>query len=94
MIISAWIKYDNEFLHECMRVVHTTFLLLLIYCFNSDLQTLALASFLHNGKSGMEQRANNDDKVIFSRFDLKYESLVSDSIRFDFGYRIKMSSFI
>lgn len=59
VIVSAWIKYDNGFLHEGMRVQMT--FLLLVYCFTDA----RVGAFLNNGKGGAEQNANENDKIIF-----------------------------
>lgn len=59
VILSAWTKYDNGFFHEGMRVQMT--FLLLVYCFTGA----RVGAFLHNGKGGVEQGNDENDKMIF-----------------------------
>ena len=58
VIVSAWTKYDNGFLHECMRV-RMTFLLLLGYCFTGA----RVGAFFDNGTGGAVQGADGNEKI-------------------------------
>lgn len=59
VVISAWIKDDSVFIHECMRV--QIIFLVLICCFSEA----RIEAFLHNGKAGIEEGEGPTERIVF-----------------------------
>jgi hypothetical protein len=88
VVVTTWIKNDSEFFHECMRVQMTFFILL--YCFtNARIET-----FLRNDKKSVEQKTNENEKMMFQNLTLKNKSILIFQSCIRIWHHIRMSYFI
>ncbi len=77
VVVSAWTLNDSEFFHECMRVQMTFFIL--VYCFTDA----RIEAFLHNDKKEVEQKANENEKMIFQNLTWKVSQSFNHAFEFD-----------